>query len=69
MESQGQAFKLIDTFEDVYALQMTSLTEVMQEFFQAAINLENKFFPRPAVFLAERGQTLKPGFAEPESFC
>ena len=43
MESQGQAFKLIDTFEDVYALQMTSLTEVMQEFFQAAINLENKF--------------------------
>jgi hypothetical protein len=43
LENQGSAFKLIDTFEDDYTLRMTSLIEILQDFFQKATTLENQF--------------------------
>jgi len=42
--TQSNALQLIDRFEDNYSAMMTSLTELLQEFFQKAMNFANKFY-------------------------
>lgn len=42
--TQSSALQLIDRFEDNFSAAMSSLVELLQEFFQKAMNFANKFY-------------------------